>query len=93
MNEDRAEQPLRYRIKSLMGLLTPKEKAAIKEAILQENGIKLITYKRYLNLRKNDSVDMPARMLNHFAKLLGTTSDALFNIQEENAETPALHTA
>ena len=69
----------RYRIKQIIDALPPNTYAEIKKHIKKVCKISDSSYSRYINMRDNDTADMPASVLKEFAKILHVSTDDLYN--------------
>lgn len=85
MSSNPAPNPLRYRIKPYLAGLPRHERLRFKRIIRAYTGISDSSYSRYLNLRRHDTGDIPARVLRAFAGLMNRTMEELFT-ETEKAE-------
>lgn len=70
---------LRYNIKIRFAAMTERERLGIKEKIMKRSKISDSSYSRYINLRSNDTADIPGLVLKEFAYWLNTSIEELFN--------------
>lgn len=70
---------LRYNIKIRFAAMTEKERLLLKDKIMKRSRISDSSYSRYINLRSNDTADIPAMVLKEFALCLNTSIEELFN--------------
>jgi hypothetical protein len=70
---------LKYRINELLARLTEETRVKLKKKVTDKHGLSVTTMSRYLNIKKNDSQDIPADVLRTFAELLLVSMEKLFN--------------